>query len=122
MSYQFYLFLHIASLIIVFITLGGVVTHFLQGGTKESLQVKKYLSIHHGIALLVVFISGFGMIAKMKYSFASDHWIYIKILCWGLLGGFTGLVYKKVIPAKAAWWMLIVIMLTAVYAVIFKPI
>jgi len=122
MSYNFYLFFHILGLIIVFASLGGVVSPFWEGGNKENLKIRKPLSRFHGIALLIVFVSGFGLMARGGFSFTSSYWVYVKLLVWLTLGAFPVLIYKKVIPAKFGIVALTVIGTIAIYTVIFKPI
>lgn len=121
MSYEFYLFLHIVSVIAVFITTGAIASHFWQGGTKANLKNRKAMMSIHGIAMLVAFVSAFGLIAKVKYSFTADHWLYIKMICWLFLGAFPILMFKNRIPGKAGTGILIVIALIAVGTVVFLP-
>ena len=122
MSYQFYLFLHVLAVSVVFISLGGIVSHLWQGGTKTNLKNRKPLSIYHGVALLVVFVSGFGLMAKGAFSFGSSPWLYIKIVSWLLLGVFPVAMYKKLIPAKWGVLALMCIAMLAIYTVVYKPI
>ncbi len=119
MSYEFYLFLHVVSLIVVFASTGGIVSHLWQGGSKESLKNRKALSMYHGIGMLVAFVAGFGLIAKRQYSLSGDHWLHVKILCWLALGALPTLMYKKIIPGK--WGLLVstAIAAIAVGAVVF---
>ncbi len=122
MSYNFYSFLHIVSVIVVAMSLAITSFQIYGGAKKTEIKSKKGISIVHGIALLVAFVAGFGLITKGGYSFASSQWIYIKILCWLLLGIYPVLLYKQLIPRKMALWGLSVILTVAVYTVIFKPI
>jgi hypothetical protein len=119
MSYKVYVFLHIVALISVFASTGAIVSHVWQGGTKENLKNRKPLMMIHGIGLLVAVVAGFGLIAKRQYSLTSDHWLYIKILCWMAVGALPGLMFKKVLPGKAGMAVLILIAVVAVGAVAF---
>ena len=74
------------------------------------------------MALLVAFVAGFGLITKGGFSFSGSTWIYIKMVCWVLLGVYPVLLYKQVLPRKMAMYGLIVILAVAVYTVVFKPI
>jgi uncharacterized membrane protein SirB2 len=121
MSYSFYLFLHLVSLFTVFLTVGGVATHMLCGGDKGNFQVRKQLSMIHGIALLIAFVSGFGLMARMHYSFGSSPWLYGKILCWLVIGAFPVISYKKLLPRWGDFTLLILVAISAVSLVLFKP-
>ncbi|MCC6138169.1 MAG: hypothetical protein IT287_06025 [Bdellovibrionaceae bacterium] len=122
MSYQFYLFLHLVSLFITFLILGGVITHVLSGGTKQNFELRKSFAMIHGITVLIAFVSGFGLMAKAQYSFGTSTWLYGKILCWLLVGAFPAIVYKKLLPRWGDLALLIVVATAAITLVVFKPI
>lgn len=121
MPYQFYLFLHLVSLLTVAISLGAIVGHILQGGTKATLKTRKPLMIIHGVGLLFAFVTGFAMMGKGGFNLATSQWLFVKMFCWILLGAFPVLVYKKVLPKWANLAGLILILAAAAYAVTFKP-
>ncbi len=58
MSYEFYKILHIMSLFLLFISLGILVIY--------PKYLKPLLLSLHGLSVLILFVSGFGLIAKMK--------------------------------------------------------
>lgn len=120
-SRDFYLLLHILSLMVVFLSLGGVIAHMWQGGTRENLKIRKPLAIFHGVALTIAFISGFGLMARGGFSFSTSYWMYIKLFSWLLLGGFPMVILKKKIPAKWGILILTLIGFVAVYTVVYKP-
>ncbi|HMV69304.1 MAG TPA: hypothetical protein PKA64_20850, partial [Myxococcota bacterium] len=65
MSLEVYKIIHIAGLALLFASLGGLVTHAMNGGSRDDNPSRKLLSASHGVALLLVFVSGFGMHAKL---------------------------------------------------------
>jgi hypothetical protein len=120
MSQSFYLFLHLVSLFTVLIMLGGITIHMLGGGSKENFVVRKPIAAIHGTALLIAFISGFGLIAKAGYSLSSSPWLYGKMLCWLLLGVFPVIAYKRVLPRWGDLLLLMVVVISAVTLVLHK--
>jgi uncharacterized membrane protein SirB2 len=122
MSYNFYSFLHIVSIVVVSISLSITSFQIFSGANKTSIKNRKALSISHGVALLVAFVAGFGLMAKGGFSFSSSHWLYIKLLCWTLLGVYPVILYKQLLPRKMAITGFVVILLLALYTVTFKPI
>ena len=60
MSYQFYKILHITSLLALFISYGLILSSIS--------RFKKWSSILHGVSCLLLFVSGFGLIAKTGLS------------------------------------------------------
>jgi uncharacterized membrane protein SirB2 len=122
MSYSFYSFLHIVSIVVVAMSLAITSFQVFTGANKTEIKCRKGLSMTHGIALLVAFVAGFGLITKGGYSFSGSPWIYIKILCWLLLGVYPVILYKNLLPRKMALVGLTLILLLGVYTVVFKPI
>ena len=87
MSYEFYKCLHLVSVVAVFLTLGGIgVQYVLCEGSKSS--VHRPLMIGNGIALLLLLVSGFGLIAKLGLS-SFPAWIYVKLGAWLGLGAYA---------------------------------
>lgn len=122
MSYSFYSFLHILSVLVVGMSLAITAVHISNGGTKQNLKNRKLLSIAHGVSLLILLVAGFGLMARAGFQFSSSHWIHVKLLCWLLLGAYPLYLYKKWIPQKLALIGFFAVMTVAVYFVVFKPI
>jgi hypothetical protein len=82
----------------------------MNGGTKESNQARKWVSITHGVALFLVLLAGFGLLAKSpQYEMSPSLWpgfIYFKIGLWFAFGGVLVLFYRKPEWAKALWLVL----------------
>ncbi len=89
MSYDFYRVLHLVGLAAVFLGLGGI----LAGGRKT-------FSMLHGIGLLILIVSGFGMQAKGSLEF--QGWLISMIAVWVVLGVVPVAIKKKVLPAPVA--------------------
>jgi uncharacterized membrane protein SirB2 len=119
-SYEFYSLFHISSVLLVAMSLMVTALHIADGGTKQNLKSRKFLSILHGVALVFVLVAGFGMMARRGFQFSSSHWIHIKLLCWLLLGVYPLFLYKKWIPKKFAVYGLLAILFVAVYCAVFK--
>ena len=121
-SYNFYSFLHIVSVVVIAMSLAILSFQVFGGAKKANIKNRKGLSITHGVALLVAFVAGFGLMTKGGFSFSSAPWIYIKILCWLLLGAYPVVLYKELLPRKMALLVLALILTVAVFTVVFKPI
>lgn len=119
MSYTFYKFLHLSSLFVVLASLGAVASHRLQGGTKENFKNRKFFSMLHGIALLVSFVAGFGLIAKAGYNFQMG-WVWAKLAAWLIVGMYPIYFYKKG-ETKMPYFVLLAIVIGTVYIVEYKP-
>lgn len=95
MSYAAYNFLHILGVIFLFMALGGTIIHVINGGTKEDNAWRKPLSIIHGIAMLILLVGGFGLMARIGIDHAAiPGWIWGKLLIWVLLGAAIAIPYR----------------------------
>lgn len=64
---------------------------------------KKRLGIVHGVALFLVLLGGFGMLARLGVGFPG--WIAAKLAVWVVAGGLIAL---RKNPAAAAWGVVVV--------------
>lgn len=71
MSYDFYHFLHLAALLSLFLAIGGMLV-----GTNHKKQM-----ILHGIASLTLFVTGFGLIARLQIPMM-QMWLLGKLGIW----------------------------------------
>jgi len=102
MSYEFYKVLHLLGLALVVLSLGGIIHHVINGGTKESDTFRKGTMITHGVGLLLLLVAGFGMLAKMGI-YTPPAWAIGKIVIWLALGAFVAIAYKKAALARKFW-------------------
>ncbi len=121
MSYHFYLYLHLVSLFIGFLTVGAIGFHVLSGGNKQNLGSRKIIMILHGITGLFVFVTGFGLIAKAQYSLSTSPWLYGKLICWLIIAIFPTIAFRNVLPRWGNIVLLILVAAAAVGLVLFKP-
>lgn len=80
MSYTFYKFLHIASILLIFISMGGLTA------LAQKSNSRKIFGIVNGIALILVFVAGFGLIARLQLQGAWPLWVWCKIAGWFIIG------------------------------------
>lgn len=109
MSYPFYKIVHIAAVLLLFMALGGAAFHSAQGGTKADNPLRKRIAATHGIALLILFIAGFGAAGKggmMGGDAGFPLWIVAKIVIWMLLGASIVLTNRMARSGSWLWWAL----------------
>ena len=111
-----YKVLHIFGVLLAFTALGGMT---LQALTSREKGGSKLAGITHGIALLLILVSGFGLLAKLGYGFPT--WVLIKIVIWLLIGGALVLIRRLPEHAKIFWFALPLLGACAAYLAIFKP-
>jgi len=113
MPIAFYKILHILSAFALFAVLGGVLMSAANGVTKERNEWRKKASITHGVGLLLLLISGFGLLAKNGLGFPA--WAGIKLVLWLSLGALLPLAYRANNARAKLWWALLGIGFIAAY-------
>ncbi len=124
MSYEFYKLLHIVGVLLLVCSLGALAMQALFGRDRKDVDVtatRKRLLMWHGIAMLVVVVAGFGLMAKLKLMSTWPTWILIKLGVWFLLGGATVAIRRS--PGLARAWVVLVPILAGVgvAVVVYKP-
>ena len=106
-----YKILHLIGVMGLFFSLGALIM------AKESAM--KSFIIMHGVSLLIVFISGFGMQAKGAMGF--PLWMILKMVIWLLLGAFLVVAKRRLLPAVPAASICILLGAVAAWLALFKP-
>jgi uncharacterized membrane protein SirB2 len=73
-----------------------------------------------GIAALLMFISGFGMLTVAKIPFLTG-WVIVKLVCWLGLSALAGIVYRKAHLRSALSYVALGCIALAVVMVYFRP-
>lgn len=120
MSYEFYKVLHLLGLILLFFGFGGLlVPAFAKVELKKPARLMGFLT--HGLGLLFILVSGFGMAARLGLVSGLPSWVHAKIGIWVLLGIAISLVKRK---GYIGWPVAILLWglgMTAAFIAINKP-
>jgi len=120
MSISFYTLLHIIGLILLGQAVGAASFHRMQTGEASHPRMK-LLSIMHGVGLLFMLVSGFGMLAQLGITGGLPNWIYAKLAIWLVFGASIALVNRGK-GSPMLWWALVVVLGgVAGWLGIFKP-
>ncbi|WII71338.1 hypothetical protein QJS83_12780 [Bdellovibrio sp. 22V] len=94
MSYQFYKVLHLIGFMLLFFGFGGIL---LSAYSKTELKKPARIMgmVTHGLGLLIILVSGFGMAARLGLVSGLPAWVQAKIGIWVLLGVAISLVKRK---------------------------
>lgn len=93
--------IHFLGIFLLFLALGGALTHAVNGGTREDNRARGLLAALHGVGLLFILLGGFGMLGKMGAGFPG--WVHPKLLVWLLMGGALAVATRKPALAKPLW-------------------
>lgn len=107
-SYEVYKLLHILGALFLMMAFGGVVMHAANGGTRESNSARKLAVITHGVGLLVLLVSGFGMLARLGIGHAGGFplWVFLKGGVWLSLGGLLVAAQRAPQLARVFWFLM----------------
>lgn len=95
MSPEFYKVIHLIGLITLFTGIGGFLTY----GAENAPRVRM-VGILHGVGLLLLLISGFGLSAKLGIGF--PWWVILKLVMLLALGALLGLAKRgRIAPRNA---------------------
>jgi len=118
--HQFYLVLHLFGMAMIIYALGYALAGAHFGIPKEQLKKKALVKIYM-FGLLVLFVAGFGLIAKLSLPFPWPVWVWLKFCVWLFFGLVLTLVLKN--PKQATLWAVIsaVLFLFVAYLGVYKP-
>ena len=121
MPLEFYLVTHLVGVFMILLALGGISLHMINGGTR-TYPSRRFIGIIHGLGLLVTFIAGFGMLAKLGMMGALPTWVMIKLVIWLILGAIPVAFYRM---PKASKLLFLAVLVLAGYAAVlgvYKPV
>lgn len=121
-AYETYKVVHLIGLFLSFATLGGLALTVANGATKASSAVRGLIAKAHGVALFIVLLGGFGMLARLKVHFPFPGWIWAKLVIWALVAGLLAVPYRRPELARPIFWLLPVLGGLAGWLAIYKPI
>jgi len=106
MSLLAYRVIHIFSMMLMFTALGGLI---LAAQAKVQTDAsRKMAGMLHGIALILLLVSGFGAAAKVGFANPGSWpaWLWLKALIWLVFGGVIVLIRRVPRLASLMWWAL----------------
>ncbi|MCU0791357.1 MAG: hypothetical protein MUE42_00555 [Opitutaceae bacterium] len=114
MSITFYHILHVLSVL--------VLTGFTFYAFAAPAETRKKVMIITGIASLVIFVSGFGLITKVRGVGAGAWplWVWVKLVAWLGLSALAGVGYRKREKVPVFMTVALVLVFAAVYSVYSK--
>jgi uncharacterized membrane protein len=108
MPYEVYKVLHLLAIFMVFASLGGlVILHRMGAEADEARRLRKLLAVFHGVALLVVIVAGFGLMARTGVGMGGSGWpawIYGKMAIWLALGAAS--MFVRRFAGATGYWLI----------------
>ena len=122
MPYNVYKLIHFLGIFAVMMVLAVACMHVLRGGTRADNPYRKLLGSAHGIAMFLILLGGFGMLARIGAMHGSlPGWIYAKLAVWTLIAAAPALLYRGPRLAKATILAAPALALLAAAIALYKP-
>ncbi len=109
----YYQLLHILSLIVL-------IAHTFMAFANPAPENRRRTMIITGIAALLMFISGFGMLTLNKIPFQTG-WVIVKLFCLIGVSGLAGMAFRKAHLRSALSTIAMVLLTVAIFMVYFRP-
>lgn len=101
----------------MFLSLGAAIAR--ARFAPEDKQLKKWISITHGVSMLVILVAGFGLLAKLGLSLPA--WAIVKLIIWLIFGGWIAVINRKAEATSLHWSVLGILGILATYIALYKP-
>jgi hypothetical protein len=117
-SYEAYKVIHILGIMFLLLSLGA----YLILSMNRSVKGRKLAAITHGISILIIFVTGFGLLTRLGYISVNSwpFWAWLKVAIWLILALII-IPIKRMPNLIPVLWILIPILgVLAAYLAIYK--
>ena len=122
MSYITYKLIHFLGIFTLITALAVAAAHMLRGGSKADNPHRKTIAVAHGLAVFLILLGGFGMLARMGIMHGSlPGWILLKLGIWLVLAASIAVVYRGREIARALIWAVPLLAAAAGATALLKP-
>jgi hypothetical protein len=112
--------LHLIGVFMILMALGGLILHQINAIARGQAW-RKPVAITHGIGMVLVLVSGFGMLAQSRIFWPWPGWVIGKILIWLIFGVLIAVIGRTPALAKPLWWITIALGAIAAYLALNQP-
>lgn len=120
MSYQLFKVLHLLGIFLLFAAVGGAALRAAArpGGVPKD-SAARLAGITHGVALLILLVTGFGILGVLGLGLPG--WAWAKAAIWLVMGALPMLIRRAPRLAPLIWWLLPALGLIAAWLAVYKP-
>ena len=122
MPYTAYKLIHFFGIFTLMIVLAAAAMHVVRGGTRADNPNRRIIGIVHGVAMFMILLGGFGMLARLGIVHTGlPGWIYAKLVIWLVAGASIALLYRGRDAARTLLIALPLLGVLAAYFALYKP-
>ncbi len=118
MPYTIFKIIHLTGIMMIFLSIGGLLAVNI-AKIQSNSRISKIAGLTHGFALILVLISGIGLLAVLKLKL--QMWIILKLFIWLFLGGITAILKRQEGVGLKLWWIVICVGSFAAFIALHKP-
>lgn len=103
-----YKIIHVFAVVLTLLSLGALAFFVMNGGNPKTSPHRKLIAISHGIGLVVLIVTGFGMLFRLGVDHGQPwpFWVWLKIGLWLFAGALIALIQR--VPRLALlFWLLL---------------
>jgi hypothetical protein len=90
----------------VFMSLGGIALHAMNGGTKDSNRARRLTTVTYAVGLFLILLGGFGWLgASGMMSAGMPGWTWAKLGIWMAIGALLALPNVKPELSRFVWFV-----------------
>lgn len=119
MPYEFYKFLHFVGLFTLICSIAALI-YQTWAHEDATIKARKWLMIFHGLAVVIILVSGFGLLARLGMMGGWPSWVWIKLAAWTFVIVVPSLVMRVPKARAFMWWLFPVVLYAAAYSVTYK--
>lgn len=119
MSNTAYKLLHLFGIFLLFGGLGSLWMLSASRSGDRAASMRRLVVATHGVALVLILVAGFGMMARLGIMTAWPAWIWIKLAIWLLIGGLPVLLRRAESAPGPLFFLAPLLGLIAAYAALF---
>lgn len=106
LSAEVYKIIHLLGVFMVFVALGGLCLHAVNGGSTETNRARRLVALTYGIGLLVILVGAFGWLARTGVMAGGlPGWVWVKLALWLALGGLLSLPGRRPELGRVLWFV-----------------
>lgn len=116
MPLPYYHIIHLLAVMALFAGTGAA----LAGA--ENVSIRKFGAILRGVALLLLLVTGFGMLAKLGIMKSMPLWVWLKLGIWVIAAILPVFVKRRLLPATTAVFLALALGGLATWLGYLKPV
>ena len=120
MPYEFYKIMHLTG---IFLLISGLMMAYAITSSGHALagKIKTFSFATHGTGLVLILVSGFGLLARLGLAREMPVWAYVKFAIWGAFAIFISILKRKGQLGWPLYVAMLGVFMFASYTAVMKP-